>query len=202
MGTYVQNLFVACICTVSDFSHILFRTSSTASHSEILGAHASFPEPQTRVLGKHHWCAATFMPDTAALQAMNVLQAHLVIWAMNLHKSPEETWLDYRLGSFKSARYASCHHVKQRWRTMWLQRSWNNSGYRARGCRHDPVPGSTLLDGYRTWAWWERQRMMDHGVRHLGRFYPRLMNEERELHKAARLAAGYSTAIFPAKLGG
>ena len=139
-----------------------------------------------RVLaGTSLWCVAAFVPDKAALQAINVLQCQLVIWSMRLYKGGHESWVEFRMRSYRLARYMIQQHMRVRWGTLWLQRCWDYAGHRARGCNRVPLPGTAILDSYRTLTWWEREQGTATGKRHPGRFFPRLMTEERALNRAA-----------------
>ena len=139
-----------------------------------------------RVLGNMAlWCAAAFQPDQLALQTVNVLQSQIVIWSMRLSKRGDEEWLDFRLRSFRAARWAIQRHLGTRWSTQWLQRSWDYAGHRARSGLWMPPTPSGLLDSYRTLSWWQREQGLKQGKRHPARFYPTLMKEERDLDKAA-----------------
>ena len=60
-----------------------------------------------RTLGNQAlWCAAAFFPDKQALQTVNVLQSQLVIWSMRLSKQNAEDWVEFRIRSFRAARWA------------------------------------------------------------------------------------------------
>ena len=131
------------------------------------------------------WAVGAFVPDKLAMQAINVLQAQLTIWSMNLHKGSGETWVEFRIRCFRAARSNIHLHMKDRWSTLWLTRCWTYSGHRARCAGWVPQPGCAILDNYRTLQWWERECGLSQGVRHPTRFFPRLMGEERALNRAA-----------------
>ena len=139
-----------------------------------------------RILGNTVlWCAAAFQPDQQALQAVNVLQAQMVIWCMRLGKREGEDWLDYRLRSFRASRWAIQRFIGERWSTCWLQRVWDYTGHRARSAEWAPPPPSAVLDSFRTLQWWTEEQSNKLGKRHPARFFPRLMGEERALDDAA-----------------
>ena len=135
--------------------------------------------------GTSLWCVSAFIPDRAALKAINILQVQLVVWSMRLAKGQGETWLDFRMRCFRLARYSIHRHMGIRWGTLWLQRCWQYAGHRARGIHKVPTPGCSRLDAYRTLTWWEDQQGLSMGKRHKARFFPRLMTEERDLNRAA-----------------
>ena len=139
-----------------------------------------------RVLGNMAlWCASAFIPDKLSLQTVNVLQSQLVIWMMRLGKRGEEDWIEFRMRSFRAARWAIQRHLGLRWSTLWLQRSWDYAGHRARSYLWQPPTPSGLLDSFRTLEWWRNEQEHKLGKRHPGRFYPKLMGEERALERAA-----------------
>ena len=70
-------------------------------------------------------------------------------------------------------------HMGDRWSTLWLKRAWFYAGHRARAITWNP------LDSYRNLTWWTEQQLLQAGHRHKGRFFPRLMNEERALDRAS-----------------
>ena len=131
------------------------------------------------------WCVSAFIPNKNALQAINTLQAQLTMWALRLGKRSSESWVEFRVRSFRAARYCISAHHKDRWSTMWLRRCWLYCGHRARGAQWHPIPGSTLLDRFRDLTWWQNQQLSRTGLRHPRRFYPKLMNDERSLNAAA-----------------
>ena len=131
------------------------------------------------------WCAAAFQPDKPALQTVNVLQSQLVIWSMRLAKHSSEDWLDFRIRCFRSARWAIHRFLGSRWSTEWLKRAWGFAGHRARSGLWHPPPPSGLIDNFQTLEWWSAEQQAKQGRRHPGRFYPRLMGEERALEAAA-----------------
>ena len=139
-----------------------------------------------RVLGGTSlWCVSAFVPDQNALKAINVLQSQLVIWSMRLARGRSETWLEFRMRSFRVARYVILQHMGERWSTHWLRRCWLYAGHRARGIHLTPTPGCSLLDSYRNLEWWQEQQGLSTGHRHKGRFFPRLMSEEKAMNRAA-----------------
>ena len=131
------------------------------------------------------WCAAAFQPDKLALQTVNVLQSQLVIWSMRLAKHSNEDWLEFRIRCFRSARWAIQRFVGTRWSTAWLKRAWGFAGHRARSGLWRPPPPSGLINNFRTLEWWTKEQQTKQGKRHPGRFFPRLMGEERALEDAA-----------------
>ena len=79
-----------------------------------------------RVLGGTAlWCAGAFLPDKHALHAVNALLSQLVCWAMRLSKGAEEPWVEYKVRCLRSARNAIHLHMRDRWSTLWLRRSWD-----------------------------------------------------------------------------
>ena len=125
-----------------------------------------------KVLGnKALWCACAFQPDQHALQAVNVLQSELTIWAMRLAKKREEGWVEYRLRSFRSARWVIYRGVGRRWSTAWLARAWDYAGHRARSSEWQPPPPSAKLDGFRDLVWWFREQEARGGKRHPENFF-------------------------------
>ena len=130
-------------------------------------------------------CSSAFQPDQLALKTVNVLQSQLAIWSMRLSKKRDEGWLDFRLRSFRAARWAIYRFMGLRWSTRWLQSAWDYAGHRARSGRWDPPTPSGVLDAFRTLEWWQSGQNSKNGLRHPARFYPKLMREERDLNAAA-----------------
>ena len=58
-------------------------------------------------------------------------------------------------------------------------------GAQSAECRRCP-PLSARIDSFRDLEWWEEQQQRKDGQRHPGRFFPRLMTEERALNAAAQ----------------
>ena len=138
-----------------------------------------------RTLGNQAlWCAAAFFPDKQALQTVNVLQSQLVVWSMCLSKQSAEDWVEFRIRSFRAARWAIYRFMGQRWSTWWLTRTWNYTGHRARCSKWQPPPPCALLNEFRSLAWWSREQREKEGTRHPTRFFPKLMGEEIELDRA------------------
>ena len=135
--------------------------------------------------GTSLWCVGAFIPDRQSLHAINVLQSQLVIWSMRLGKRNHEAWTDYRIRCLRSARYAISSAVSHRWSTLWLQRCWSYCGHRARCSEWIPKPACAVLNEYRGLPWWTDQQGRVEGLTHKGRFFPRLMTEERALDAAA-----------------
>ena len=96
------------------------------------------------------WCSSAFQPDKQALQAVNVLQSQMVIWSMRMAKRDGEDWVEFRMRSFRSARWAIQRFIGIRWSTCWLQRSWDYAGHRARSASWVPPPPSGVFDSFRT----------------------------------------------------
>ena len=63
------------------------------------------------------WCSSAFQPDQHALKAINVLQSQMAIWCMRLSKGNEEDWVEFRLRSFRAARWAIQRFIGVRWST-------------------------------------------------------------------------------------
>ena len=131
------------------------------------------------------WCACAFQPDQYALKAVNVLQSQMVIWCMRMGKRDQEDWMEFRIRSFRSSRWAIQRFIGTRWSTCWLQRCWDYTGHRCRSASWDPPTPSGLLDAFRTLDWWTSEQNSKRGLRHPSRFYPKLMGDERALNEAA-----------------
>ena len=126
-----------------------------------------------QLMQKVLWCVSAFVPDKAALLAINVLQAQLTMWALRLFRRADEPWVEYQVRCFRQARYCiSTRHI-ERWSTMWLRRRWAYCGHRARAIHWVPRPGAAILDKFRDLEWWEAQKQQKHGMRHPTRFLSR-----------------------------
>ena len=131
------------------------------------------------------WCAGALMPDQSALKAISTLQLQLAVWTMRLSKDTNEDWVSFRLRTLRAARYALQRTCPERWSTSWLKRAWGYAGHRARSSTWRCPPLSALIDGFRTLTWWQTEQASPQGKRHSGRFFPKLMNTERALDRAA-----------------
>ena len=131
------------------------------------------------------WCAGALMPDQSALKAINTLQLQLAVWTMKLSKGRDEDWVSFRVRTLRAARYALQRTCPERWSTSWLRRAWGYAGHRARSSQWRCPPLSAVIDEFRTLAWWQTEQASPRGLRHPGRFFPKLMNIERALDRAA-----------------
>ena len=134
--------------------------------------------------GSAMWCLAAFPPDRSALGLINSCHVQMVTWTMQLGKQATESWELFHKRAFRCARAALCNAGLDRWGTTWIRRWWGFSGHRARGLLR-PVPAvSSCLDAFRTLEWWEYEKRKKDGLQHT-HHYPRLMNMERIMNKAA-----------------
>ena len=130
------------------------------------------------VAGSALWCAAAIIPDRQALMMVNAHLYMMVGWMMNLKRRPGEDWLGCHIRSLRAARAAVHRVLGKRWSTKWLRRVWRYAGHRIRGGDRASPPGSTLISHYRTGPWWREQQADPNGVRHPGRFFPKLSIHE------------------------
>ena len=132
------------------------------------------------------WPLAALPMDSSSLGLINGLQAQLCIWMMRVAKKTDESWVQFRERAFRGARAVVHKYSKKRWSTLWLERWWQYAGHRTRCSLHGTLNASTIIDGFRTRTWWlEQQSRPTTGLRHPGHIYPRLMNMERDMDKAA-----------------
>ena len=54
-------------------------------------------------------------------------------------------------------------------------------GHMVRGMDREHPPASSVMNSYRNREWWSTQQADPQRVRHRNRFYPKLMNWERDL---------------------
>ena len=132
------------------------------------------------------WPLAALPMDAASLGLINSFQLQACVWIMRVAKKPTESWLHFRERAYRGARAVVHKYSKKRWSTLWLERWWQYAGHRTRGNLHESLNAATVIDGYRTRSWWTDQQQKPYtGVRHPGHIFPRLMNMERDMDKAA-----------------
>ena len=138
------------------------------------------------VTGSALWCAAAILPDRQALQMVNGHMFMMVGWMMGLGRRPGEDWLSSHVRGLRAAR-AMVHKVlKDRWSTKWLRRVWRYTGHRARALYRTYPPASSLMNEYRSRPWWVAQQADLGGIRHPGRFFPKLGNHETVLDSVCK----------------
>ena len=105
---------------------------------------------------------------------------------MRVAKKQDESWVNFRERAFRGARSVVHRFSKKRWSTLWLERWWQFAGHRTRCSLHETLNAATIIDSFRTRSWWQdQQKKPVTGMRHRGHIYPRLMNMERDMDKAA-----------------
>ena len=131
------------------------------------------------------WCVAALTPELSALQSINMLLYQFVIWVLGLKKGNSEDWETYKKRSIRHARQVVCLHLKTRWSTVWLSRFWGYAGHVARGMHATNPPCSSLINAWRDNEWWEREQGRATGMRHGGRFYPKLAQLDKAINHTA-----------------
>ena len=132
------------------------------------------------------WPLAALPMDSSSLGLINGLQLQMCIWIMRVAKKKDESWVSFRERAFRGARSVVHRFSKKRWSTLWLERWWQYAGHRTRCSLHETLNAATIIDAFRTRAWWrDQQNKPVTGLRHPGHIYPRLMNMERDMDKAA-----------------
>ena len=139
---------------------------------------------QSVVGGAGLWYCAAVNPTAQALGALNACQLELVAKLAKIKRKPQETWLDHRLRSHRTARALLHNHGHERWSTIWLRRNWGYRGHVSRAYDRTSPPASSLLQRCRDNAWWTEQRANPHGITHRGTFYPYLNNDETKVIRA------------------
>ena len=158
-------------------SHILCTEGNLAKRLRIMN---------TVVGGALLWCIGAIAPDKYGLQQINTFMYRVVSWMMRLKRETDESHILFRIRCNRCARDAVHKYLGVRWSTTWLQRTWNYRGHSARAALLPDPPASSLFIQYRTLQWWEAQQRQAGGMRHAGKFFPKLMNLERELNWAAQ----------------
>ena len=131
------------------------------------------------------WNIAAFFPDPTTMEALNNLQVQFVVWMLRPRKSSSETWVAFRQRSVRQARQIIHTHLGTRWSTQWLRRYWNYSGHTARSLLTPSPTAASILCHYRTAEWWEQQQRLSYGLRHTGRYFPKLAPMDRRMNRAA-----------------
>ena len=128
------------------------------------------------------WCCAAVLPDRMALLLVNKHLLRMVVWMLKSKRAPHQTWLDHHLRQLRTARAVLTSTLKERWSTKWLRRIWGYMGHVARGSHRVWPPASSVVNDFRDRTWWsQQQQQQSAGVRHKGRFFPKLTNWERDL---------------------
>ena len=127
------------------------------------------------------WCSSALVPDRMALLLVNRHLYRLVTWMLQSRRARTETWLDHHLRKLRTARAVVHTTIQERWSTKWLRRAWGFMGHIARGADKLSPPASAVMCSYRDRPWWLSQQQQSTGIRHAGRFFPKLMNWERDL---------------------
>ena len=133
------------------------------------------------VTGSALWCLLAIIPDRQALMMVN---AHLYVrvgWMMTLKGRPGEDWLGCHIRTLRAARAAVQRVMGERWSTKWLRWVWKCAGQRIRGGDRVHLPASTIISHYGTGPWWKEQQADPNGLRHSGRFLPKLSIHEGNL---------------------
>ena len=92
------------------------------------------------------WNVSSFAPEKSALQGINQILYQMVIWMLRLRKHGRESWMEFRMRSYRQARQIVFTHMRDRWSTQWLGRWWNFAGHAARGAHlASPTCSSVLL---------------------------------------------------------
>ena len=127
------------------------------------------------------WCCAAIVPDRMALLLVNRHLLRFVTWMLSSKRGMAETWLEHHLRKLRTARAVVHSTIRERWSTKWLRRAWGYMGHVARGMDRLSPPASSVINQYRDREWWQMQQHSTMGLRHVGRFFPKLMNWERDL---------------------
>ena len=131
------------------------------------------------------WNIAAFFPDPTTMEALNNLQVQFVIWMLHPRKAASEPWVAFRQRSVRQARQVIHMHLGTRWPTQWLRRYWKYSGHTARSLLTPSPTAASILCHFRTAEWWDRQQRLSYGMRHTGRFFPKLSPMDRRMNRAA-----------------
>ena len=131
------------------------------------------------------WNIAAFPPDHTTLTALNHMMLQFALWMLRLRKHAGETWTAYRQRGFRQARQLICLNVRERWSTQWLSRFWGFSGHVARGMDLQSPPSSSIICFHRTSEWWEMQKLTVSGLRHSGRFFPKMTEMDKKMNAVA-----------------
>ncbi|CAE7460161.1 unnamed protein product [Symbiodinium sp. CCMP2592] len=149
--------------------------------------HARIRLMHTVVGGCGLWCISAFFPDQSAQHLVNTFQMQLIISMLKIRRRPDEGWLQFRKRSYRTARAVLWQGQHRRWSSVWCERHWLYLGHLARSLLHDPPPAAGLVCAYRNREWWlsEQAKRDTEGVRHAGKFFPRLMLAETHLDTVA-----------------
>ena len=132
--------------------------------------------------GSALWAVAALTPETSALQAINQLQFQCVIWLLGLRKGTTEDWVTFKQRSMRQARQVVCLHSSGRWSSAWLSRFWGYMGHVARNYRSNNPTCAGFLNAFRDCEWWEKEQQRVGGMRHSGRFFPKLVQLDRAMN--------------------
>ena len=134
--------------------------------------------------GSALWYCSAISPTPQAMSSLNTLQMELLAKTAGFRRRSQETWLDFRTRSLRGARSLMHSQGVERWSTCWLQRFWAYKGHIARALEREQPPASSILDAYRTLAWWRDQQRRPDGLSHRGSFYAYHTFEEQSFNRA------------------
>ena len=132
------------------------------------------------------WNSSAIHPEMTALVAINHILYQLILYMLRLRKRNDEPWADFRRRGVRQARQLVILHLGTRWSTIWLSRWWGYQGHVMRCVHHNQEPGSRTIANFRSVEWWRRQQQLLTGMRHSGRYHPKLHPLDMQMNRAAQ----------------
>ena len=133
--------------------------------------------------GSALWAVAAKTPECSALQSINQLQLQCIVWMLRLRKGTDEEWVDFKQRSIRQARQTVCLHSASRWSSAWLSRFWGYMGRVARNLRSENPTCAGYMSAFRSYEFWEREQRRVGGMRHSGRFFPKLSKLDQAMNE-------------------
>ena len=117
--------------------------------------------------------------------AINQLLYQMVWWMLKLRKGTREAWKDFRCRGIRQARQLTFLCLHERWSSVWLSRWWGYQGHAVRSFWHTMGSVSGAVVHFRPVEWWREQQQLSTGLRHKGRYHPKLHPLDVQMSRTA-----------------
>ena len=135
----------------------------------------------TVVLGCMRWMLGGLFPTVKLQMTLNSFQVWCIRTLMNLKWNGSGVHTEFEIQAKRLARVALVNNGGVRWGNVLIQQYWGYLGHRVRNGVQEGRSVAGILSHFRPLHWWEQQQANQHGVRHGGRHFLQLMNQERSV---------------------